>query len=118
MDLTRDDHLTFPLANSIHSWNSSAFQVMSLSEIMPPSLTLRSKESVTDARKHADIKGVGKIDVKTCYRRGMVLKQSATSPIIQGGYCTLQTALWPWLNLRKIIFIFQMPDFFLVLVIV
>lgn len=70
----------------------SAFQVMSLSEIMDPSLTLRSKESVTDARKLADIEnspvstpiiqGVGKTDVKTCYRR--VWAAAATLPIIQG----------------------------------
>jgi len=68
----------------IHGTGSaSQFQVMSLSEIMQPSLTLRSKESITDARKLADIQndpvstpiiiqGVGKIDVKTCYRPGLV----------------------------------------------
>ena len=76
-------HFLFQTVSTTFMEQFQPLRVMSLSEIMQPSLTLRSKESITDARKFADIQngpvstpiiiqGVGKIDVKTCYRPGLV----------------------------------------------
>lgn len=72
VELTRDDYLTFPIANS-SMYCMEQSPVMSLSEIMQPSLT--SKELATDARSLQILtssvialtlvrQGVGEIEVK------------------------------------------------------
>lgn len=110
MDLTRDDCLTFPLCKQLLTFHGNIFPVMSLSEIMQPSLT--SKESATqltlDCKKLANVDTFGHASTSKALARsrlsqsllhtgfGLLLKRSATSPTHESreGYCSLQRTPW------------------------